>query len=59
MMQLNVQEREDFKNIQSMNIFYQAGTSKRGYPVFYYIGRRFKYARVILLEVHIHYFTRN
>ncbi|XP_020288690.1 neurofibromin isoform X3 [Pseudomyrmex gracilis] len=43
MMQLNVQEREDFKNIQSMNIFYQAGTSKRGYPVFYYIGRRFKY----------------
>ncbi|XP_071652258.1 neurofibromin isoform X3 [Temnothorax longispinosus] len=42
MMKHNMHEREEFKSIQSMNIFYQAGTSKQGYPVFYYIARRFK-----------------
>ncbi|XP_018362342.1 PREDICTED: neurofibromin isoform X1 [Trachymyrmex cornetzi] len=42
MMKYNMHEREEFKSIQSMNIFYQAGTSKQGYPVFYYISRRFK-----------------
>jgi len=42
MMTHNVHEREEFKSIKSMNIFYQAGTSKQGYPVFYYIARRFK-----------------
>lgn len=49
MMKLNMNEREDFKNIQNMNIFYQAGTSKQGYPVFYYIARRFKYVCNLLL----------
>ncbi|KAL0113512.1 hypothetical protein PUN28_012574 [Cardiocondyla obscurior] len=42
MMKHNMREREEFKSIQNMNIFYQAGTSKQGYPVFYYIARRFK-----------------
>ncbi|XP_024879797.1 neurofibromin isoform X3 [Temnothorax curvispinosus] len=42
MMKHNMHETEEFKSIQSMNIFYQAGTSKQGYPVFYYIARRFK-----------------
>ncbi|XP_012529974.1 neurofibromin [Monomorium pharaonis] len=42
MMKHNMHEREEFKSIQNMNIFYQAGTSKLGYPVFYYISRRFK-----------------
>lgn len=42
MMKHNMRERDDFKSIQSMNIFYQAGTSKQSYPVFYYIARRFK-----------------
>lgn len=44
MMKHNMHEREEFKSIQNMNIFYQAGTSKQGYLVFYYISRRFKYA---------------
>lgn len=48
MMKHNMHEREEFKSIQSMNIFYQAGTSKQGYPVFYYIARRFKYAQIDL-----------
>jgi len=38
----NIDEKEEFKSIKSLNIFYQAGTSKAGYPVFYYIARRFK-----------------
>lgn len=42
MMKRNMHETEEFKSIQSMNIFYQAGTSKQNYPVFYYIARRFK-----------------
>ncbi|EFN88549.1 Neurofibromin [Harpegnathos saltator] len=43
MMKLNVHETEDFKSIQNTNIFYQAGTSKKDYPVFYYIARRHKF----------------
>lgn len=35
-------EKEEFKTLKSMNIFYQAGTSKAGFPVFYYIARRYK-----------------
>ena len=35
-------EKEDFKQITSMMIFYQGGYSKAGNPVFYYIARRFK-----------------
>ena len=33
---------DEFKILQSMNIFYQSGYSKAGNPVFYYISRRFK-----------------
>lgn len=35
-------EKEEFKALQSNNIFYQSGQSKSGYPVFYYIARRYK-----------------
>lgn len=38
----NMHEKEEFKSIKSLNIFYQAGTSKIGYPVFYFISRRYK-----------------
>ncbi|XP_046387119.1 neurofibromin isoform X3 [Ischnura elegans] len=38
----NMHEKEEFKSIKSLNIFYQAGTSKAGFPVFYYIARRYK-----------------
>ncbi|KAG8232721.1 hypothetical protein J437_LFUL013314, partial [Ladona fulva] len=38
----NMHEKEEFKSIKTLNIFYQAGTSKAGYPVFYYIARRYK-----------------
>ncbi|CAG0920974.1 unnamed protein product, partial [Notodromas monacha] len=38
----NMHEKEEFKSIKSLNIFYQAGTSKAGNPVFYYIARRYK-----------------
>jgi len=38
----NMHEKDEFKSIKSLNIFYQAGTSKAGYPVFYYIARRYK-----------------
>lgn len=38
----NMHERDEFKSIKSLNIFYQAGTSKAGNPVFYYIARRYK-----------------
>jgi len=51
MMKHNMHEREEFKNIQTMNIFYQAGTSKQGYPVFYYIARRFKYAQIYIIKL--------
>jgi neurofibromin 1 len=42
MVKHNAHEKEEFKSIKSLNIFYQAGTSKLGYPVFYYIARRYK-----------------
>lgn len=35
-----VHEKEEFKALKTLNIFYQAGTSKVGNPVFYYIARR-------------------
>lgn len=38
----NIHEKEEFKYIKSLNIFYQAGTSKLGNPVFYFIARRYK-----------------
>lgn len=43
----NIHEKEEFKSIKSLNIFYQAGTSKAGHPVFYYIGRRYKWVNSI------------
>lgn len=43
MVKHNMHEKDEFKSIKSLNIFYQAGTSKAGYPVFYYIARRYKY----------------
>ncbi|XP_072402893.1 neurofibromin isoform X3 [Diabrotica undecimpunctata] len=43
MVKHNMHEKEEFKSIKSLNIFYQAGTSKFGHPVFYYIARRFKF----------------
>ncbi|XP_053200312.1 neurofibromin-like isoform X2 [Panonychus citri] len=33
---------DKFKSLKSLNIFYQAGTSKAGNPVFYFIFRRYK-----------------
>ncbi|XP_078047800.1 neurofibromin 1 [Augochlora pura] len=42
MVKHNVHEKEEFKSIKNLNIFYQAGTSKQGYPIFYYIARRYK-----------------
>ncbi|KAF2884403.1 hypothetical protein ILUMI_21782, partial [Ignelater luminosus] len=38
----NMHEKEEFKSLKTLNIFYQAGTSKAGHPVFYYIARRYK-----------------
>lgn len=38
----NMHEKDEFKSIKSLNIFYQAGTSRCGNPVFYYIARRYK-----------------
>ncbi|XP_042885721.1 neurofibromin-like isoform X11 [Penaeus japonicus] len=38
----NMHEKDEFKSIKTLNIFYQAGTSKAGNPVFYYIARRYK-----------------
>ncbi|CAL8344392.1 unnamed protein product, partial [Arctogadus glacialis] len=34
-----VHEKEEFKALKTLNIFYQAGTSKMGNPVFYYVAR--------------------
>jgi len=39
----NMHEKDEFKSLKSLNIFYQAGTSRAGNPVFYYVARRFKY----------------
>ncbi|XP_069040596.1 neurofibromin isoform X3 [Lepisosteus oculatus] len=41
-----VHEKEEFKALKTLNIFYQAGTSKTGNPVFYYITRRFKTGQI-------------
>lgn len=38
----NMHEKDEFKSIKTLNIFYQAGTSRQGFPVFYYIARRYK-----------------
>lgn len=35
-----VHEKDEFKALKTLNIFYQAGTSKTGNPVFYYVARR-------------------
>ncbi|XP_063990874.1 neurofibromin isoform X3 [Diachasmimorpha longicaudata] len=42
MVKHNMHEKEEFKSIKSLNLFYQAGTSRQGNPVFYYIARRYK-----------------
>ena len=39
-------EKEDFKQIASLMIFYQGGYSKTGNPLFYYIARRFKTSEI-------------
>uniref|UniRef100_A0A3P9ATN2 Neurofibromin 1 n=1 Tax=Maylandia zebra TaxID=106582 RepID=A0A3P9ATN2_9CICH len=41
-----VHEKEEFKALKTLNIFYQAGTSKIGNPVFYYVARRFKTGQI-------------
>ncbi|XP_074045098.1 neurofibromin isoform X7 [Macrotis lagotis] len=41
-----VHEKEEFKALKTLNIFYQAGTSKAGNPVFYYVTRRFKTGQI-------------
>lgn len=38
----NMHEKDEFKSLKNQHIFYQAGTSKGGNPVFYYIARRYK-----------------
>ena len=38
----NTHDKEEFKSVKTLNIFYQAGTSKSGNPVFYFIARRYK-----------------
>lgn len=43
----NMHEKDEFKSIKTLNIFYQAGTSKAGNPVFYYIARRYKWVFLI------------
>ncbi|CAO2644434.1 Nf1 [Lemmus lemmus] len=35
-----VHEKEEFKALKTLSIFYQAGTSKAGNPIFYYVARR-------------------
>ncbi|XP_052834126.1 neurofibromin isoform X3 [Octopus bimaculoides] len=42
----NMHEKDEFKSLKSLNIFYQAGTSKSGFPVFYYIARRYKVGEI-------------
>lgn len=37
-----IQDKEEFKAVQANNVFYMAGKSKYGRPVFYYIARRYK-----------------
>lgn len=38
----NMHEKDEFKSLKNLHIFYQAGTSKMGNPVFYYVARRYK-----------------
>ncbi|XP_031626332.1 neurofibromin isoform X2 [Contarinia nasturtii] len=42
MNKLQAHERDEFKALQSNNIFYQSGQSRNGKKVFYYIARRYK-----------------
>lgn len=39
----NMHEKDEFKSLKNLHIFYQAGTSRAGNPVFYYIARRYKW----------------
>jgi len=39
-------EKDEFMAIKSLNIFYRAGTSRAGNPVFYYIARRFVIGKI-------------
>lgn len=41
MTEMKMNELDDYKELKASNIFYQAGTSKSGNPVFYYIARRY------------------
>lgn len=45
-----VHEKEEFKALKTLNIFYQAGTSKNGNPVFYYVARRYSAESCFLFE---------
>ena len=46
----NMHEKDEFKSLKSLNIFYQAGTSRSGHPVFYYVARRYKYVKFYCLH---------
>uniref|UniRef100_A0A915KNP1 Neurofibromin n=1 Tax=Romanomermis culicivorax TaxID=13658 RepID=A0A915KNP1_ROMCU len=46
MSEYSIAERDEYKSIKALSIFYQAGQSKQGNPVFYYIARRFKLGEV-------------
>nr|XP_021518768.1 neurofibromin-like [Meriones unguiculatus] len=60
-----VHEKEEFKALKTLSIFYQAGTSKAGNPIFYYVARsltspledtflsHFSKARLPCLESHV------
>ena len=47
----NMHEKDEFKSLKSLNIFYQAGTSRAGNPVFYYVARRFKYVMLVFVVI--------
>jgi len=42
MSEYSIAERDEYRSIKSLNIFFQSGYSKLGNPVFYYIARRYK-----------------
>ncbi|RUS73016.1 hypothetical protein EGW08_019222, partial [Elysia chlorotica] len=42
----NMHEKDEFKSLKNLHIFYQAGTSKQGNPVFYYVARRYKVGEI-------------
>ncbi|XP_052799724.1 neurofibromin-like isoform X3 [Mya arenaria] len=42
----NMHEKDEFKSLKNLHIFYQAGTSRAGNPVFYYIARRYKVGEI-------------